>query len=76
VSLLPRQGRRQGLRERRAVAGEAHRPEEAPACASRERAFLTFEDDVKGSLEVGKTADVAVLDRDALTVSRSGRAEK
>ena len=50
--------------------------EEAPACASREGAFLTFEDDVKGSLEVGKMADVAVLERDALTVSRSGRAEK
>jgi hypothetical protein len=42
--------------------------EEALACASREGAHLTFEEDVKGSLEVGKLADVAVLDQDLLTV--------
>lgn len=42
--------------------------EEALACASREGAHLTFEEDVKGTLEVGKLADVAVLDQDLLTV--------
>ena len=42
--------------------------EEALACASREGAYLTFEEDVKGTLEVGKLADIAVLDRDLLTV--------
>ena len=42
--------------------------EEALACASREGAFLTFEENVKGTLEVGKLADIAVLDRDLLTV--------
>jgi predicted amidohydrolase YtcJ len=42
--------------------------EEALACASREGAHLSFEEDVKGTLEVGKYADIAVLDQDLLTV--------
>jgi predicted amidohydrolase YtcJ len=42
--------------------------EEALACASREGAYLTFEEDAKGTLEAGKLADVAVLDQDLLTV--------
>jgi predicted amidohydrolase YtcJ len=42
--------------------------EEALACASREGAYLSFEENVKGTLEIGKYADVAVLDRDVLTV--------
>jgi predicted amidohydrolase YtcJ len=42
--------------------------EEALACASREGAYLTFEEGVKGTLEVGKLADVAVLDQDLLIV--------
>jgi hypothetical protein len=41
--------------------------EEALACATREGAYLTFEEDLKGTLEIGKLADVAVLDRDLLT---------
>jgi predicted amidohydrolase YtcJ len=41
--------------------------EEALACASREGPYLTFEEDLKGSLEVGKLADIAVLDQDLLT---------
>jgi predicted amidohydrolase YtcJ len=41
--------------------------EEALACASREGAHLTFEENDKGTLEVGKLADIAVLDQDALT---------
>jgi predicted amidohydrolase YtcJ len=42
--------------------------EEALACASREGAYLTFEEADKGTLEPGKLADVAVLDRDVLTI--------
>ena len=42
--------------------------EEALACAAREGAYLTFEENDKGTLEVGKLADVAVLDQDLLTV--------
>ena len=41
--------------------------EEALACASREGAYLTFEEDDKGTLELGKLADIAVLGQDALT---------
>jgi predicted amidohydrolase YtcJ len=42
-------------------------PEEALACAAREGAYLTFEEDDKGTLEAGKLADIAVLDQDLLT---------
>jgi predicted amidohydrolase YtcJ len=41
--------------------------EEALACASREGAYLTFEEGDKGTLEAGKLADIVVLDRDLLT---------
>jgi predicted amidohydrolase YtcJ len=42
--------------------------EEALACAAREGAHLTFEEGQKGTLEVGKLADVAVLDGDLMTI--------
>jgi hypothetical protein len=42
--------------------------EEALACAAREGAYLTFEEGLKGTLEVGKLADVAVLDEDLMTI--------
>ena len=45
--------------------------EEALACASREGAYLTFEEDVKGTLEPGKFADIAVLSEDPLTIEES-----
>lgn len=44
---------------------------EALACASREGAYLTFEEDVKGTLEPGKFADIAVLSDDPLTVDEA-----
>ena len=43
---------------------------EALACASREGAYLTFEEDDKGTLEAGKFADIAVLSEDPLTVDQ------
>jgi predicted amidohydrolase YtcJ len=48
-------------------ADECLTREEALGGASREGAYLTFEEEDKGTLEVGKLADIAVLDRDLLT---------
>jgi predicted amidohydrolase YtcJ len=42
--------------------------EEALRLYTCDAAWVTFEDDVKGKLAPGKLADVAVLDRDLLTV--------
>lgn len=39
---------------------------EALACASREGAWLSFEEDVKGTIEPGKYADLAILSEDLL----------
>lgn len=41
---------------------------QALACASREGAWLSFEEDFKGTLEPGKAADLAILSDDLLTV--------
>ena len=41
---------------------------EALACASREGAWLSFEEDVKGTIEPGKFADLAILSDDVLAI--------
>ena len=41
---------------------------EALACASREGAWLSFEEEQKGTIEIGKLADVAILSEDLLEV--------
>ena len=47
--------------------GQALSREDALRCATIEGAWLTFEENEKGSLEVGKLADMAVLSADPLT---------
>ena len=49
---------------------EALSREDALACASREGAWLTFEEEDKGTIEPGKFADLAVLSADPLTVPK------
>ncbi len=43
--------------------------EEALRLATVENAYLTFEEGSKGTLEVGKLADMLVLDDDFLTIA-------
>jgi predicted amidohydrolase YtcJ len=45
---------------------------EALRCATENGAYLTFDEDKKGTLEPGKLADLAVLSADPLTVTESG----
>jgi predicted amidohydrolase YtcJ len=48
-------------------AKEAVTREEAVRLYTREAAYLAWDEDKKGSLEVGKLADMIVLDHDLLT---------
>ena len=48
--------------------GEALTMPEAIVAYTRLAAHLTFEEDIKGSLEVGKLADMVVLSQDLLTI--------
>ena len=48
--------------------GQAISRKEALACASREGAWLSFDESFKGTLEPGKAADICVLNEDLLTV--------
>ena len=45
---------------------------EALRCATENGAYLTFDEDKKGTLEPGKLADLAVLSADPLTVAEPG----
>lgn len=42
--------------------------EEALAAYTREAAYASFEEDLKGTLEVGKLADITVIDRNPLNI--------
>ena len=59
---------------RKGMSGEVYGPSEALTMPeaivgyTRLAAHLTFEEDVKGSLEVGKYADMVVLSQDLLTI--------
>ena len=46
--------------------------EEALVAHTRSNAYLLFQEDNLGSLEVGKLADLVVLDRDYLSVPAAG----
>ncbi len=45
---------------------------EALRCATTDGAYLTFDESKRGTLEVGKYADLAVLSADPLTIDESG----
>jgi predicted amidohydrolase YtcJ len=63
------------------VTGERIAPQqaltrmEALRCATADGAYLTFDEDKKGKLEVGKYADLAVLSADPLTVEEAKLAD-
>jgi predicted amidohydrolase YtcJ len=42
---------------------------EALRCATADGAYLTFDESKRGTLEIGKYADLAVLNADPLTVA-------
>lgn len=55
----------------RVAPGQALTRADALRCATAHGAYLTFDEDKKGSLEAGKLADLAVLSADPLTVEES-----
>jgi predicted amidohydrolase YtcJ len=59
----------------RIAPGEALSRADALRCATANGAYLTFDEDKKGSLEAGKLADVAVLSADPLTTDESSIAD-
>jgi predicted amidohydrolase YtcJ len=64
--------RRDRLTNERLSPEQALTREEALRCATHANAFLTFDEDRKGSLSPGKLADLAVLSADPLTVAEDG----
>ena len=55
------------ISEDRIAPDQALSQEEALRCGTMGGAYLTFEEDKKGSIEEGKLADMAVLSADLLT---------
>ncbi len=53
---------------RKGMSGEVYAPEEAIRGYTANAAWLTFEEDVKGTLEPGMLADMVVLSEDLLTI--------
>jgi hypothetical protein len=53
--------------EDRIAPRQALSREDALRCATNEGAWLSFEEDIKGSIEPGKLADIVVLSDDLLT---------
>jgi predicted amidohydrolase YtcJ len=64
--------RRDRVTNERVSSEQAITRAEALRCATHNNAFLTFDEDKKGSLEPGKLADLAVLSADPLTVEEIG----
>jgi predicted amidohydrolase YtcJ len=58
--------------KQRVAPEEALSRADALRCATINGAYLTFDEDKKGSLESGKLADLAVLSADPLTVDEAG----
>ena len=58
--------------KQRVASQEALSRADALRCATANGAWLTFDESKKGSLEVGKLADLAVLSADPLTVEEAG----
>ncbi|MCX5839586.1 MAG: amidohydrolase [Deltaproteobacteria bacterium] len=64
------------LVNRKTDSGQAFGPEqaisveEALRCYTMHAAYAGFEEDIKGSLDKGKLADMVVLDRDIFTISK------
>jgi predicted amidohydrolase YtcJ len=59
----------------RVAPSEALNRADALRCATTSGAYLTFDEDKKGSLEPGKLADLALLSADPLTVEEAGLAD-
>jgi predicted amidohydrolase YtcJ len=59
----------------RVAPDEALNRADALRCATASGAYLTFDEDKKGSLEPGKLADLAVLSADPLTAEETGLAD-
>jgi predicted amidohydrolase YtcJ len=57
--------------KQRVAPGEALSRADALRCATGNGAYLSFDESKKGSLEVGKLADLAVLSADPLTVEEA-----